>query len=111
MSAPIRNSQTFLPDEAWPALAARLELSPREVQIAKLVGRDLKELAIARRLQMSTHTVHTHLERLYRKLGVSSRLQLVVVLSRAYLELVRAGDDDLPPVCPTHARGACPLRS
>lgn len=33
---------------------------------------------MARQLDISTHTIHSHLERLYRKLGVTSRCGAVV---------------------------------
>jgi DNA-binding CsgD family transcriptional regulator len=46
---------------------------------------DQKETAIAANLGISTHTVHTHLERLYRKLRVSSRVSLVVRVVAEYL--------------------------
>lgn len=87
----------LVPDHDWPLLAERLKLSDRELEIAKLVVLDLKEFAIAIRLGISSHTVHTHLDRLYRKLGVGSRLQLVVRLASEYIVLVRSGAAE--PLC------------
>jgi DNA-binding CsgD family transcriptional regulator len=58
-------------------------LSERERQIAEAVFDDQKESVIAVHLGISSHTVHTHLERLYRKLGVTSRVTLV---SRVFVE-------------------------
>jgi DNA-binding NarL/FixJ family response regulator len=70
-------------DSIWRLLAGSLELSQREFQILQAVFDDQKESAIAANLGISSHTVHTHLERLYRKLGVTSRVTLV---SRVFVE-------------------------
>jgi DNA-binding CsgD family transcriptional regulator len=64
----------------WRKLARALNLSPRELQIAKHVVRDDTEHDIAEELGISPHTVHTYLDRLHHKLGVGSRVQLVVRL-------------------------------
>lgn len=101
--------QTFLPDESWPIVAERLVLSERETEVARLVLLDLKEFAIARALDISPHTVHTHLDRMYRKLDVSSRLQLAVRLASTYIALVREEHSSLRPICADEARGRCPL--
>jgi DNA-binding CsgD family transcriptional regulator len=69
---------TALPEYVWDRLAQALKLSPRETQIIRSILQDRKERAIAADLGISPHTVHAHLERLYHKLGVSSRVQLVV---------------------------------
>ena len=62
---------------AQPGVAA--ELTPREVQLL----RELPSLAtieeIAAALYVSVNTVKTHLRNLYRKLGVTSRREAVVV--------------------------------
>lgn len=68
----------LLSEQAWTLAQDRLHLSERETEIARHVLQDLKELAIGQRLAISAHTVHTHLERMYRKLGVSSRMQLAM---------------------------------
>ncbi len=50
---------------------------------------DCKDLAIARRLDITEHTVHTHFTRLYAKLGVSSRVELVVRVFAEHLRTPR----------------------
>lgn len=70
--------RSVLTDQEWHTLATRLTLSPRELQILQRVFDDEKELAIAESLGISRHTVHTHLARLYRKLGVGSRCEALV---------------------------------
>jgi DNA-binding CsgD family transcriptional regulator len=77
VSPPTREGGLFSVRE-WSAIARVLRLSDRELQIVRLCAADLKEKAIARQLSISEHTVHTHVERLYRKLGVGSRAALLV---------------------------------
>ncbi len=62
----------------WEHLSAALNLSPREVQVLRGIFDDRTEAGIAFDLGISPHTVHTHIERLYRKLGVASHCALVV---------------------------------
>jgi DNA-binding CsgD family transcriptional regulator len=68
----------LLGSEEWRLIDRELRLSAREHDIVELVLADVKESAMGARLGISPHTVHTHLERLYRKLGVTGRVQLVV---------------------------------
>jgi DNA-binding CsgD family transcriptional regulator len=72
-------------EEQWLVIADRLELSPRELQIVKLVFVDAQERSIAGELGVSAHTIHTQLKRLYRKLGVTSRVELVLRIVGAHL--------------------------
>lgn len=58
--------------------AARL--THREQQVARLVRNGLSNKQIARDLALAQPTVKTHLLRMFRKLGVSSRTELVGVL-------------------------------
>jgi len=69
----------------WRVIATCLRLSVRESEIARLMLDDVAEADIASRLSISPRTVHGHLERVYRKLGVHSRYQLVIRLFSAYL--------------------------
>jgi predicted ATPase/class 3 adenylate cyclase/DNA-binding CsgD family transcriptional regulator len=48
-------------------------LSPRELDVLKLVAQGLSNPDIARRLVLSEHTVHRHLANILRKLNLSSR--------------------------------------
>lgn len=55
----------------------RTTLSPREQEIVRLVSNGHPNKAIARELAISQHTVNTHVRRIFDKLGVSSRAEMV----------------------------------
>ena len=63
-----------------PELAAELQISSRETEVANLLAHGLSDQLIAERLCISPHTVKRHLERIYTKLGVGSRSAAVVRL-------------------------------
>jgi DNA-binding NarL/FixJ family response regulator len=67
----------FVPGE-WRSLATCLGLSPRECGIVRAVFDGDSEKTTAERLGLSPHTVHTYLWRIYRKLQVQSREELLV---------------------------------
>jgi non-specific serine/threonine protein kinase len=67
---------------ADPALAGP-DLTSREWEIAGLVGEGLSNRQIAERLVISKRTVDAHIEHIYGKLGVSSRVQLASWLRSA----------------------------
>lgn len=82
----------------WKTLSGTLELSRREAEIVQCLFDDETEAAVAMELGISPHTVHTHLERLYRKLGVASRCAAVVRVFGEYLRLDRSGGLGRPAV-------------
>ncbi len=77
----------ILSSDAWARIASSLGLSTREVQIVKALFDDEKESAIAATLGISSHTVHSHVERLHHKLNVHDRLQIVLRVVREFLSL------------------------
>jgi LuxR family transcriptional regulator, maltose regulon positive regulatory protein len=52
-------------------------LSPREIEVLRLVAEGLSDKEIAGRLHLSGHTVHRHLSNVRRKLGLPSRAAAV----------------------------------
>lgn len=65
-------------DRTTPRLATSgAELSPQELQVALAVAQGLTNREVADRLFLSTKTIESHLARVYSKLGVRSRSQLV----------------------------------
>ena len=53
-------------------------LTPREEQVVALVAEGLGNRPIARELNLSEHTVKKYLFRIFEKLGISSRVELVL---------------------------------
>jgi DNA-binding NarL/FixJ family response regulator len=57
-------------------------LSPRELEVAMLLVRGLRQEDIARRLCLSAKTVNTHKSRLFEKLGVTNTVALARLASQ-----------------------------
>ena len=62
---------------ASPTGSSHASLSPREKEIVRLVANGLPTKAIAATLELSPWTVCTHLRRIFSKLGVKSRAEMV----------------------------------
>jgi DNA-binding CsgD family transcriptional regulator len=60
-------------ETATPLTLARFGLTRREAQIARLLARRATNREIANELEVSPHTVRHHVERIFAKLGVTSR--------------------------------------
>lgn len=95
---------------AWTKIAGSLDLSTRQVQIVRAVFDDFTEFAIASNLGISQHTVHTHLERIHRKLGAHDRVEMVLLVLAEFLRLTSDITSGLPPVCGRLQAGRCPLQ-
>jgi DNA-binding NarL/FixJ family response regulator len=89
--------QTLFTALEWYHLRAVLHLSRREIEIVQGVFDDRKDEQIAHELAISRHTVNTYLHRLYKKLQVNSRPQLIVRIMVEYLKQMPRGVTDLPP--------------
>jgi ATP/maltotriose-dependent transcriptional regulator MalT len=57
-------------------------LTPRELEVLRLVSEGLTDGEIAARLVLSKHTVHRHLQKAYARLGCSSRAAAVAKANR-----------------------------
>ena len=60
---------------AGPRRDLTTDLTPREVEVLRLVGAGKSNKAIAAELQISERTARTHVSNILRKLGLSSRTQ------------------------------------
>lgn len=87
------HDSSLFAEREWRRIAESLCVSPRELQIIQGVFNDMKESAIAGRLGISPHTVHTYLERIYRKLVVNSRVQMVVRVVTEHFRLTEREQD------------------
>jgi LuxR family maltose regulon positive regulatory protein len=65
-----------------PRSATSQGLTPRELEVLRLVAEGLSDRDIAGRLVLSPHTVHRHISNLHTKLGVSSRTAAAAVAAR-----------------------------
>ena len=63
--------------------ALRTALSGRELQVVKAVSAGLRNRAIAEQLGIAEGTVKLHLHNIYEKLGIDSRLELMLLATRA----------------------------
>jgi DNA-binding CsgD family transcriptional regulator len=97
-----RLSSSIFTGEEWQSLADWLGLSPRELRMVQGVFNNCKANELAGDLNLSPPTVHTHLRRLFRQLGVTGRVALVVRVLDAHLRL------NSPGLRPPSA-GHCPL--
>lgn len=61
-------------------LADKVELSPREYEVLCYLGRGYNSPYIAKTLFISDSTVRSHLKSIYKKTGVSSRMELIDLL-------------------------------
>jgi DNA-binding NarL/FixJ family response regulator len=66
--------------EVAPIIVEAYDLGPREQQITRLIARGLGTAEIAQRLVLSPHTVRDYVKRVFEKVGVASRGELVARL-------------------------------
>ncbi|MBU2611855.1 MAG: response regulator transcription factor, partial [Chloroflexi bacterium] len=57
-------------------------LTPREVQVLRLIARGLDNTAIAQELFLTKRTVQNHISNIYGKLGVASRTEAALLALR-----------------------------
>ena len=76
-----------LKTKEWDYLSKTWHLTPREIQVAKLVYKGLDNDQIGQKLHIEYNTVRAHLGNMFRKVGVKGKatliLEFVAVLQRA----------------------------
>ena len=76
---------------ATPTIAGAEQLTPRERELVSLVAAGASNKEIARRLAISVKTVKTHLTSVFKKLGLSTRLELAVAVGRSATPRTKVG--------------------
>ncbi|MBI3954173.1 MAG: response regulator transcription factor [Chloroflexi bacterium] len=77
-----------LPDRARGLAPPAGELTPREMEVLRLLAEGMANKAIAGRLGISEHTVKFHVNALLNKLGAQSRTEAVIRATRLGLILI-----------------------
>ena len=84
----VAGENVWLPASLQTHMAAQLRgpamsaLSPREEQVVRYVALGLRNAEIAKELSISEDTVKTHLNRIFRKLGLRDRVELALYATR-----------------------------
>ena len=94
-----RRARLALPDtdqaapaeEAEPTTHATRGLTPRELDVLRLLGTGATNAEIGRRLYMSPKTASVHVSAIIRKLGVNGRVQAATVAERMGLVADESG--------------------
>ncbi len=73
--------------QEWTDICRSLKLSDRQAQIVALLLDGHKTSGVATTLDISPDTVRAHLRRIYPKLGVSDRLELMACCVRQFRQL------------------------
>ncbi len=72
------NVLNHLLEKSFPTECAPTPLSPREIEIVRLVASGLIAKEIAAELNLSTHTIYTHRKNIMRKLKIGTTSELVL---------------------------------
>lgn len=65
-------------EQEWVEIAGYLELSPRQADIVALILRGKRDKQIAAALDLSVPTVRTYLSRIFSRMGVQDRVELIL---------------------------------
>jgi DNA-binding NarL/FixJ family response regulator len=68
----------------WRAVREAIELTPRQVEVLKLVSRGYSNEEIAQRLDVRPNTVKFHLSEIFRRLGVRNRIEAIASLAESF---------------------------
>jgi DNA-binding CsgD family transcriptional regulator len=73
-----RPDVTLLDEERWAYIQNRYHMSPREIQVAKLVCRGFSNGDIAGELNIKNGTAKTHLRNIYRRIRVKNKIAMLL---------------------------------
>ena len=73
-----RPDVALLNEEHWFYIQRRFRMSPREVQVAKLVCKGFNNGEIAKNLRIKQGTAKTHLRNIYRRVRVKNKISMLL---------------------------------
>jgi len=82
-TVPVRPAPQEQPPQSAPSLAAAKTLTPREIEVARLVSEGLSSKEVASQLNLSVRTVEKHRANIMDKLGVREVASLVLYCIQA----------------------------
>jgi len=85
----VASKMRIFSETEWSELVHDLALSPRQADIVKLLLSGLSDKQIARQLHIRVPTVRTHLSRLFVKLGVQDRNELILYVFGSFRRNLR----------------------
>ena len=74
----------LFPEPDWQRIVKHFRLSKRQAEVAALLCRELLVTDVAVQLGISRHAVRHHSKALFRKLGVKSRVGVVLSMMHAH---------------------------
>jgi ATP/maltotriose-dependent transcriptional regulator MalT len=75
-----RPNVTLLDEERWAYIQNRFHMSPRELQVTKLVCRGFSNGDIAGELKIKDGTAKTHLRNIYRRIRVKNKISMLLTV-------------------------------
>ena len=89
---------TLIDDQWWSQIGKRYNMTPRELEVAKLACRGLDNKQIGGTLKIKDGTVKTHIRNIYRRLNVQSRIAMFLKFVRYAAQI--SENDGQEPVLP-----------
>ena len=81
-----RPTVALLDERQWSYLQKRYHMSPRELQVARLICEGFNNEDIARALKIKHGTVKTHLRNIYRRVRVKNKITMLLKFVDAALK-------------------------
>ena len=81
----LRDPVRLLSREEWKAVMAQLDLAGRAAEILQACFAGATEKDIADDMSISVHTVHEHVKRLYKRIGLTDRRELILLVFAIHL--------------------------
>ena len=92
--SPYERPKVILLDERhWSYIQRRYHISPRELEVAKLVCHGLSNKEIADALDIRQGTVKTHIKNIYRRIRVKNKVALLLRFMADISKLVGVSDN------------------